>query len=307
MTPALTPERRAQANRAGILWMLLAVTAFICNDALIKSLGERLPTAQMIVVRGVMAISLILLVAWRLGALPRIADVARGWVLLRAACEGIGTFMYLAALYHLPLANATAINLSSPLFIALLAMLFLGERVDRARWLAIGAGFVGVLLVIQPSGSGFNAWAWLCLLSTVVYALRDLLTRKVPAGTPSILVTLATAGVVWLMAAGVLAVEGWQPMGWRDVGLLGVAAVCLATGYHAVISATRHAEVSVVAPFRYVSLFWALLIGYVVWGDVPNALAWFGIALLLAAGLFMLQQQRSQARIAARVRAQGGA
>ncbi|MFP5460953.1 MAG: DMT family transporter [Gammaproteobacteria bacterium] len=307
MTPPITPERRAQANRVGILWMLLAVTAFICNDALIKSLGERLPTAQMIVVRGVMAITLILLVAWRMGALARIADVARGWVLLRAGCEGIGTFMYLAALYHLPLGNATAINLSSPLFIALLAVLFLGERVDRARWLAIGAGFVGVLLVIQPRADGFNFYAWLCLLSTLVYSMRDLLTRKIPEGTPSILVTLATAGVVWLMAGGVLAVEGWQPMGWGDVALLGLAAVCLATGYHSVISATRHAEISVVAPFRYVSLFWALLIGYLVWGDVPNGLAWAGIGLLLAAGLFMLRQQRTQARAAARERSGQGA
>lgn len=295
--PAHAPALlRAQANRLGILWMVVAMTAFIGNDALIKSIGQRVPTAQMIVVRGVMAIALIVLVAWRMGALPRIADTARGWVMLRAGCEGVGTFLYLAALMQLPLANATAINLSSPLFLAVLAVLLLRERVDRLRWIAIGAGFLGVLLVIQPRADGFNASAWLCLLATLVYSLRDLLTRKIPAGTPSILVTLATAGVVWLMAGGVLAVQGWQPMQWRDVGLLALAAVFLSTGYHAVISATRHAEVSVVAPFRYTGLLWALILGYVVWGDIPNALAWAGIALLLGAGLFMLHQQRAVAR-----------
>lgn len=296
MTPPITPERRAQANRVGIVWMVVAMTAFICNDAVIKSVGQRLPAAQMIVVRGVIAISLILLVAWRMGALPRIADTVRGWVVLRAGCEGLGTFMYLAALFQLPLANATAINQSSPLFIAVLAVIFLGERVDRARWLAILVGFAGVLLVIQPRPDGFNGYAWLCLLATLVYSFRDLLTRRIPAGTPSILVTLTTAVVVWLMAAGVMALEGWTPMRWSDVALLALAAVFLSTGYHAVISATRYAEVSVVAPFRYVGMLWALVLGFVFWGDVPNVLAWTGIGLLIGAGLFMLQQQRTRTR-----------
>ncbi len=292
----MNPAERAHANRLGILWMVVAMTAFIGNDAMIKSLGERLPAAQMIVVRGVMAISLIAVVAWKMGAMARIADVARGWVVLRASFEGIGTFLYLAALFQLPLANATAINLSSPLFIAVLAVVFLRERVDRLRWLTIMVGFVGVLMVIQPRAEGFNAYAWLCLFATLIYAFRDLLTRKIPPATPSILVTLTTATVVWLMAVVILVYEGWKPMQWRDVGLLAIASVFLSAGYYAVIAAMRYGEVSVVAPFRYVGLLWALVLGYVVWGDVPNLLAWLGIALLIAAGLFMLRQQRGRAR-----------
>jgi drug/metabolite transporter (DMT)-like permease len=276
--------------------MVVAMTAFIGNDAMIKSLGERLPAAQMIVVRGVMAISLIAVVAWKMGAMARIADVARGWVVLRASFEGIGTFLYLAALFQLPLANATAINLSSPLFIAVLAVVFLRERVDRRRWLTIMVGFVGVLMVIQPRAEGFNAYAWLCLFATLIYAFRDLLTRKIPPATPSILVTLTTATVVWQMAVVILIYQGWKPMQWRDVGLLAIASVFLSAGYYAVIAAMRHGEVSVVAPFRYVGLLWALVLGYVVWGDVPNLLAWLGIVLLIAAGLFMLRQQRARAR-----------
>lgn len=285
-------EARARHNRLGIVWMVIAMSAFICNDAMIKSVGERVPMAQMIVVRGVMAITLITLVAWRTGALNGLARLCSGWMTLRAGCEGVGTFLYLAALFNLPLANATAINQASPLMIALLARLFLGERVDAARWAAIAIGFTGVLMVIQPRADGFNVYAWWCLLATLIYAGRDLMTRKVPAGTPSILVTLLTAVVVWVMAAVLLAFEGWKPMQWRDVGLLGIASVFLSTGYHAAIAATRHAEISVVAPFRYVGLLWAVLIGFVVWGDVPNALASVGIALLIGAGLFMIRQQR---------------
>jgi len=272
------------------------MSAFIANDAMIKAIGERLPAAQIIVVRGVMAISLIALVAWRMGALSRVGDVVRPWIILRAACEGLGTFIYLAALFHLPLANVTAINQSSPLFIALLAMVFLKERVDAGRWMAIGVGFLGVLAVIQPRVDGFNVYAWMTLLATLIYACRDLLTRKVPPATPSILVTLTTASVVWLMACGVLAYEGWTPMDWRDLFWLAIAAVFLSTGYYASIAAMREAEMWVVAPFRCVGLFWALLIGWFFWGDLPNAWGFVGIALLIAAGVYMIRQQRTPRR-----------
>jgi drug/metabolite transporter (DMT)-like permease len=284
----------ARANRAGILWMSFGMSAFIGNDALIKAVGTRVPAAQMIVVRGVMAIALILLVAWRMGALNRLRDIARGWVVVRAGCEGVGTFLYLAGLFHLPLANVTAINLASPLFIAVLARLIYQEQVSAARWLAIGLGFCGVMMIIQPSGEGFNIYALMSLAATLIFAGRDLMTRKIPSSTPSILITLATASTVWLLAGGVLSWQGWVPMSWRDVGLLAIASVFLSAGYYSVIAAMRQGEMSVVAPFRYVGLLWALLIGFVIWGDIPNALAWAGIALLISAGLYMLRQQRTK-------------
>lgn len=289
---AADTAEQARSNRIGILWMVLAMTCFIANDALVKTVLARIPSAQMIVVRGCMAIALIMLVAWRMGALVRVSELFRGWVGVRAGCEGVGTFLYLAALYHLPLANATAIYMSSPLFIGILALFFLRERVDARRWVAIGLGFLGVMLVIQPQAEGFNLYAWLCLLSTLVYAGRDLLTRKIPVGTPSIVVTLATAAVVVGMAVVVLLFEGWTPMLWSDVGLLALAAGCLSTAYYSVIASVRRGEVSVVAPFRYVGLLWAVVLGYLIWGDVPNPLAWAGIGLLLCAGLYMISQQR---------------
>jgi len=294
--PASAPQRLDlhAANRKGILWMVIAMTAFMGNDAMIKALGERLPAAQMIVVRGVMAISIITLVAWRMGALPRIRDTLGGWVIARGACEGLGTFIYLAALFNLPLANVTAINLSSPLILAVLAMIFLGERVTPQRWVIIAIGFSGVLLVIQPRLDGMNAYAWMTLVATLIYAFRDLLTRKVRHDIPSILMTLTTASVVWLMAAGVLAVQGWVPMQWKDVGLLGIASVFLSLGYYAIVVALRQGEMAVIAPFRYVGLLWAVLLGWIVWGDLPNPLGWAGIALLILAGLAMIRTQHAR-------------
>ena len=289
----MSGDDRASHNRIGIAWMILGMSAFIGNDAIMKAVGERLPAAQMIVVRGAMAIALMLLVAARMGALDRIRDVARGWVLLRASCEGVGTVLYLAALFHLPLANITAINLSSPLFIVVLAKVFLQERVDLARWLAIALGFAGVLLVVQPATDGFNVYAWMCLLATLIYAFRDLLTRKISSATPSILVTLATAGVVCLMAAVVMAFQGWMPMQGRELGWLSLSSLLVSTGYYALIAAMRHGEMTVIAPFRYVGLLWAVLLGYFVWGTLPNAMGWCGIALLIGAGLYMVRQQRT--------------
>lgn len=283
---------KARQNRIGILWMFVAMTAFIANDAMIKLVGARLPAAQIIVVRGIMAILLIALVARHMGVLGRVREIARGWVVTRASCEGIGTFLYLAALFHLPLANVTAINLSAPLFIALLARLLLGEMVSAGRWAAIVLGFAGVLLVVQPRPGDFNLYAWISVVATLVYSFRDLMTSRLPPTLPSILVTLATATVVWAMAVVVLLFQGWQAMGWGDVGLLAIASVFLSTGYYAIIAAMRDSELSVVAPFRYVGLMWALVIGFVVWGDVPNSLAWVGIALLIGAGYYMIWQQR---------------
>lgn len=291
MKPVAADAQR-RANRQGIAWMVLAMTAFMGNDALVKAVGARVPAAQLIVVRGVVAIVLICLVARHLGVLGRLRELVDRAVLLRSACEGAATFMYLAALFHLPLANVTAINLSAPLFVALLARLVLGEAVHGGRWLAIGGGFAGVLLVVQPQPGDFNGAAWLAVAATGLYSVRDLLARQLPPALPSILVTLATAATVWLLAGVVLVVQGPVVMAWRDVGLLALASVFLSTGYYAVIAATRHAELSVVAPFRYLGLLWALVLGWLFWGDVPNPLAWAGMAALVVAGLTMVWQQR---------------
>jgi drug/metabolite transporter (DMT)-like permease len=200
---------------------------------------------------------------------------------------------YLVSLFHLPIANATAINMATPLMITLLAGLLLGERVGVRRWLLIGLGFACVLLVVQPGPQGFNVWGWLCVGSTVLNAVRDLVTRRLPADAPSGTVALASALAVTSLA-GMLALgqsisQGWMPMGGTDLLRLAVAAVFLAMAYRLTVAATRIGELSVVAPFRYSALLLAVLLGWLIWGDVPNAMAWAGIALIIAAGMALLR------------------
>ena len=282
----------ARANRLGILAMVGAMGCFVINDALVKYASQTMPAAQLIFIRGVMATLLVLAVAQAMGATRRIREIARGWVAVRAAVDAAGTVLFLVSLFNLPLANATAINMASPLFITVLAALVLGERVGGRRWLAIGAGFLGVLLVIQPVAEGFNVYAVVCLLSTVLLALRDLLTRRVHDAVPSILITLSNSVAVMVLA-GVLSVfEGWRPFTVFETGLLAIAAAFLATAYYLIVVSTRRGDLSLVAPFRYTALLFATVAGFVVWGDTPNALAWSGIALIIASGIHVLRMSR---------------
>lgn len=288
------------ANRRGIIAMTGAMASFVVNDALVKYVSQSLSGAQLIFIRGAFATVLLLCIAHAMGLLrgpqSRAREILHRPVLIRSALDAAATLVYLTALFHLPLANATAINMATPLFIALLAVLWMGERVGRARWLAIGLGFVGVILIVQPKADGFNGYSLLCLFGTLLHAARDLYTRKIHVDMPSILITVGTAVSVTALAGLISVVQGWKPLTAMHLGLLAAASVFLSGGYFLLIRAMRAGEISVIAPFRYTGLLIALVIGFVVWGETPNLLAWAGIALLVGAGLYVLLSERSRSR-----------
>jgi drug/metabolite transporter (DMT)-like permease len=272
--------------------MIGAMGCFIVNDALVKYASQTMPAAQMIFVRGVMASVLVLAVAQATGATRRIREIARGWVAVRGGVDAIATMLFLVSLFHLPLANATAINMASPLIITVLAAVFLGERLGPSRWVAVGIGFLGVLLIIQPQAEGFNNYALVCLLSTVLLSVRDIVTRRVHAGVPSILVTLSNTVAVTLLAGGLSLFEGWRPFTGSELALLAVVAVFLSSAYYLIVISTRRGDLSLIAPFRYTAILFATVAGFVIWGDTPNALAWCGIALVIASGIYVLRVSR---------------
>ena len=294
--------RSAAANRRGIIAMAGAMASFVVNDALVKYVSQSLAGAQLIVIRGVFATALLLGIAHAMGLLrgprSRAREILHRPVMIRSALDAAATLVYLTALFHLPLANATAINMATPLFLALLAVLWLGERIGPARWAAIGLGFIGVILIVQPKANGFNGYSLLCLFGTLLHAARDLFTRKIHVDMPSILITLGTAVSVTVLAGLISLVQGWKPVTAAHLGLLAAASVFLSAGYFLLIRAMRAGEISLIAPFRYSALLIALIIGFVVWGETPNTLAWSGIALLLGAGIYMLVSERSRSRAA---------
>lgn len=291
----------AAANRRGIWMMVGAMAGFVVNDAIVKHVSQGMPSSQLIFLRGVLASLLVLVLACALGAGSQLRQVANPRVAARAAVDACATVMYLFSLFHLPLGNATAINLAAPLFMVVFAVWFLKERPGAARWLAVGVGFAGVLCVVQPRGDGFNAWALLCLAGTLFHAARDLMTRRIEPAIPSIVVTLATAAAVTLLSGAISLGEGWQPFGFVQLAWLGAASAFLVVGYFLIIQCMRQGEVSLTAPFRYAALLFAVVLGYLVWGDMPNAWAWCGIALLVGSGLYVVHNQRG--RDAAQARA----
>lgn len=274
------------------------MASFVANDALVKFVSQALPSAQLIFLRGLFAVVLLLGVAKWMGVFKKplegepgaVRQVLQKPVLVRSGLDAMATLVYLTSLFHLPLGNATAINMATPLMITLFVAWVWHEKVSPGRWVAILLGFVGVLMIVQPVASSFNAWALLCLAGTALHAARDISTRQIPVNVPSVLITLGTAVSVTVLSGMLSVLQGWQPFTLAQLGKLACASVFLSVGYYLLIMSTRAGDMSVVAPFRYVGLLFALVLGWLVWGDLPNTVAWAGIGLLLGAGLYMLRR-----------------
>ena len=235
--------------------------------------------------------------AWHQGALRPLRTLLVKPVALRVAGEVGGTVSFLAAIVHLPLANTAAIFQALPLAITFGAALIFGEPVGWRRWLAIAAGFVGVLIVVRPGVEGFNQFSLLALTSVVFCAVRDLATKQIPAQIPSLFITLVTTVTITITGAViVIPLGGWTPPSGRALGLLALAAVLLLIGYQCVIMALRSGDISAVAPFRYSALLWAMLLGYLVFGDVPDAMMVTGASIIVLSGLYAFYREHKRAR-----------
>jgi len=285
----------AANNRRGVIAMSVGMACFVLNDSLVKHVSDSLPPSQLIFLRGLFATLGLLLLCIYMGTFKNLpssfAALRQRWVWVRSGLDGLASLVYLTAMFHMPLANATAINMTTPLLIALLSGLLLGVQVSLRNWLIIATGFVGVLLIVQPASDGFNGWAWVCLGGTLLHALRDISMRFVPSHIPSLMVTLCTAFGATLMAGVWSLWQDWATLTPVSLGCLCGAAVLLSAGYFLLILSTRSSDLSVVAPFRYVGLLTAVVMGFVVWGDIPNTWAWCGMVLLVSAGLMMLRDQ----------------
>ena len=284
-------------NRRGILAMSGSVVVFIFNDALIKLASETMPPLQAIGLRGCFA-TLWCLLALLVRRELRHAHLLRNrWVAARGVLEALAAITYLIALAYIPFAIATAINMSTPLFLAALAVLLLGEVVGWRRWTAIAVGFVGVLMVIQPHPGEVNVWTWMVVFSSFVGATRDVIARWVPPRVPTLVVSLSSAVTLAVVGCVWATLDGWQPMSLRGVLLVLGSSLLLAAGYQLLMISLRSgAEFSVIGSFRYASVLWALVIGYTLWGDLPNLLAIAGIAVVVGAGLYILHRERATRR-----------
>jgi drug/metabolite transporter (DMT)-like permease len=290
-------------NRRGILAMLMAMSFFIVNDTLLKLASATLPPGQIMAVRGVFATAMALCIVAAMGQLGGIRKLASPFAVLRACLEAVVAFLFISSLSHLPIAIITAIVQSTPLIMTA-AMVVLGmERVRWRRWSAIATGFVGVLVIVRPGPEGLNVYALVALVTAVLVAGRDLATRFVPSDVPSTVVALASTAAVGL--AGVLAGIGetWPPLGGREMAYILGAGVLVTLGNLANIMAFRGTDVSVVSPFRYSVILWAIVLGIMVFGELPDPTAFLGIALIVGSGVYTIHRERVRQREAARAAA----
>ncbi len=279
----------------GILWMSASVAVFLVNDALIKLAAETAPAIQVVGLRGCFATLWCALMLMSTGSWRRLSGIAHPAVFFRGLLEAAAALTYLVALSHTPFAIATAVNLSTPLFLAVLAVLVLKEDVRWRRWTAIFIGFAGVLMVIQPRPGDADLWTWVVVASSLLGAFRDVLGRYVPANVPTSVMSFWSAASVASIGCALTFVEGWQPIGVRGLGLLLVASLLLAGGYQFLMLALRSdAEFAVIGSLRYGSVLGAIVIGYCVWDEEPNALAFAGIVVVVASGLYILKRQRAR-------------
>jgi drug/metabolite transporter (DMT)-like permease len=286
----------AGGNLRGTLAMIAGMAGFVTNDMFIKLASETLPTGQIIFLRGLLTTTIIIAIAHASGALARWTEALRPAVGWRTVGEVCATVLYLTALFHIPIANATAILQAMPIIITLAAALFLDETVGWRRWLAVGTGFVGMLMIVQPGGAGFNAYALFAVAALAFLALRDISTRAIPLVVPAILVTLAASLAVTVAGAVLGLTEDWVMPQRAEFGLLLGAAATLTAGYFFVVEAMRYGEMSAVAPFRYTILVWAIVYGILIWGEVPDLLAIGGIVLIAGSGLFVFYRENRRRR-----------
>ena len=277
--------------------MMLSMLGFTVNDLFIKSLGGNLPVSQIMAIRGSMLLVLILAIAWQQNVLSRIRELLIPLVLLRSLAEAGATLLFLTALAHLPFATISAILQSLPLAVAMGAAIFLGEHVGWRRWIAIGIGFLGVMIIIRPGSSGFDSYTLMVVVSVLFAASRDVITRRLPKALPSLLVSGATTVTIAILGIVSTQVQGnWQAVSGVQFATMGTAAFFLFFGYQFIVLAMRTGEVAYVVPYRYTSLLWAVIFGYFVFSEVPDFYTVLGSSIVISTGLFALYREISAGR-----------
>jgi drug/metabolite transporter (DMT)-like permease len=272
--------------------MLMAVACFSLMDAGMKQLSSSYPTLQVTFLRG--AASLPFVLVWVLAtAGPRsLIPVRWGLHLLRGllGMAMIGCFVF--ALRSLPLSTAYTIYFVAPLLIAALSVPLLGEHVGPRRWIAIGIGLVGVLVVLRPGVDGFiSVPGLMVLLAATAYAVAaitvSMLTRT---DTPQSMVVWFL--VILAVGAGLLAIPDWQPLQLGHAALIAGMGLAGAGGQVALTRAFQLGEASLIAPLEYTGLVWVIGWDLAFWGVLPDRFTWLGAAIIVASGLYLLHRER---------------
>lgn len=291
-------------NLTAIMLMVAAMGFFALDDSFIKLASAQINVGQVILLQSVIS-------AVVFGALTLFSGKPL-WtpayfappIIVRNAGEILGVVCFVTALALMPLSTASAILQAQPLAVTLGAALFLGEAVGWRRWSAVLIGFAGVLIIIRPGMEGFSAVALLPVGAVIGLAMRDLGTRRVDVDVSTLqLSTLAAVVLIPPSLIMMIVFGGWQPMEAQTTLYVLGAATAGVLAYYTITVSLRIGELSVIAPFRYTRLLFALIFGFVLFAERPDLPMLIGSALIIGTGIYAFYRERVRARLAAIERA----
>lgn len=280
-------------NLRGAIYMNMSMFAFTVNDTFMKAVTETLPLYQTIALRGSLAVmGLLLIGALRGGLSLHLARHDMALIALRSLADVVATILFLTALMHMPLANLSAVMQAIPLAVTLGAALIFKDRIGWRRMTAIVIGFIGVMIIIRPGTEGFSVWSVLGLGSVLAVVVRDLSVRRLSRSVPSLVVALGAGVAVTAMGYIGVAFDGWSPVNLTQALMVLAAGSMLIIGYICAVTAMRVGDVGFVAPFRYTSLLWAIVLGWLAFGNLPDVYACVGAGIVVATGIYTLMRER---------------
>ncbi len=278
-------------NMRGSALMALAMAGFGFNDITIKYLSSSLELGQIILIRGLFATLFIWVFAKATGKLRPVKVILQPAMIIRALGEVVATLTFLIALFHIPIANTTAILQALPLVVALGAAVFFGEAIGWRRIIAIATGFVGVLIIVRPGMEGFTIYSVMVLVTVIFAATRDLSTRFISKDIPSLFIALFTSVLVTIMGGVLSLFENWNPVGLSQLGFLALAAGFLIVAYSCVAAAMRVGDISVIVPFRYTILLYAIVAGIILFDEIPDTYTMIGVAMIVCTGIYTFYRE----------------
>ena len=287
------------AQGLGLALVLSGTLLLACSDTIAKLIFDDAPLSQYIVMVGVMVLPSLLAMMAAMRRLPGLRIRNKRMLGLRALCMVGSTFCFFAGLQRMPLGDTYAISFTSPIFALIFAAWLLREQVGWRRWSAVLIGFCGTVLAILPSGQGYDWSAALFPIGAALSgSLRDISSRRLSMTDDSLGILFYSVFAVMLGGVVLSFFETWAPIGFGLLGLLAACALIQTTASLLQIEAYRYAEVSFLAPFRYVVLLFAALLGYLVWHDVPTWNVALGGAIIAGSGLFIWYRERLRRRAA---------
>ena len=290
--PKSLTDMPVNTNLRSILLMIAAMGSFTIVDLLIKIASQSMPVGQVMLGLGFGSVVVFLILMWVKKEPVRLAPLRHPAMLLRNAGDFIGATSMCLALAYVPISTIGAVIQAVPLMLTAAGALFLGERVGMRRLSAILVGFAGVIFILQPGRVGFDVMVVLAVIAAVGLTVRDIGTKLVSREVPTLLVSLYGATIFTFSGALLLSITGGAV--WPDatmivmfLAMIGLGSV----GYICVVNSIRIGEMSVVSPFRYSRLLFALAAGVVVLGEQVNTMMLFGCALTIGAGLYIWRRE----------------